>query len=111
NASLGSAVASDNSGDAVTITRSGVPVGNAFPLGTTVVTYTATDPAGNTASATQRVTVGDDTAPALTIPANAAYQLRSQVPVAAAASATASDNCGAVSLTVSDADNGGLGSP
>lgn len=37
--------------------------GGVFPLGTTVVTATATDSAGNTASGTFRVTVRDTTAP------------------------------------------------
>lgn len=37
-----------------------------FPLGTTLVTWTAIDQAGNTATATQRVTVVDTTPPAIT---------------------------------------------
>ena len=40
-----------------------------LPLGTTTVTWTATDAAGNSATATQRVTVRDTTAPALACPA------------------------------------------
>jgi len=39
-----------------------------FPLGTTVVTWSATDAAGNTGSATQLVTVRDTTPPALSPP-------------------------------------------
>ena len=53
---LGSASATDNSGS-VTITRTGVPAGNVFPLGTTTITYTAKDAAGNTTTGTQTVTV------------------------------------------------------
>ncbi len=41
-----------------------------FPLGTTVVTWTATDPSGNTATATQSVVVQDTTAPLITPPTN-----------------------------------------
>ncbi|TLS67300.1 HYR domain-containing protein [Mariprofundus erugo] len=41
-----------------------------FPVGTTVVIWSATDAAGNTGSATQKVTVVDTTAPVLTLPAN-----------------------------------------
>ena len=48
--------ATDNSGS-VTIVRSGVPAGNVFPVGTTTITYTATDAAGNVTTATQTVTV------------------------------------------------------
>ena len=56
NAELGSPVASDNAGS-VTVTRSGVPAGNIFPVGTTTITYTAVDAAGNVTIVTQRVTV------------------------------------------------------
>lgn len=42
--------------------------GNSFSLGTTVVTCTATDAAGNAESATFSVTVQDTTAPTLTLP-------------------------------------------
>jgi len=38
-----------------TVTR--IPSGNLFPIGSTTVTYTAADPAGNTSTATQTVTV------------------------------------------------------
>jgi len=41
-----------------------------FALGTTVVTYTATDVNGNVSTATQNVTVVDTTAPALTLPSD-----------------------------------------
>jgi gliding motility-associated-like protein len=40
-----------------------------FPIGTTTVTWTATDAAGNTATATQVVTVVDVTAPLIAAPA------------------------------------------
>ena len=41
-----------------------------FPLGETVVTWTATDSSGNTATATQTVSIVDTTAPELIIPEN-----------------------------------------
>jgi len=47
----------------VTITRTGVPAGNFFPVGKTTVTYTLKDPSGRTAAATQIVTVLDKTPP------------------------------------------------
>jgi ell wall binding domain 2 (CWB2)/Nidogen-like/HYR domain/Carboxypeptidase regulatory-like domain len=40
-----------------------------LPLGQTTVHYTVTDPVGNTATATQTVTVADTTAPSITCPA------------------------------------------
>ena len=67
-ADLGNATAADNSGN-VNVTRTGVPPGNNFPVGTTTITYTATDDAGNSTSATQTVTVVDNTPPVITAPA------------------------------------------
>jgi uncharacterized repeat protein (TIGR01451 family) len=63
-AALGAATASDNC-PGVSVTRSNVPAGNFFPVGQTVVTYTARDQAGNTATATQLVTVIDNTPPVI----------------------------------------------
>ncbi|HKY26631.1 MAG TPA: HYR domain-containing protein, partial [Pyrinomonadaceae bacterium] len=67
-ATLGTASANDNC-PGVTVTRTGVPAGNIFPVGTTTVTYTATDRSGNTAQDTQTVTVIDNTPPVVTPPA------------------------------------------
>ncbi len=55
------ATADDNC--SVSVSRTGVPAGNFFPLGTTTVNYTATDAAGNIATASQTVTVTDNTPP------------------------------------------------
>ena len=62
---LGVAEASDNC-PGVTDTRSGVPAGNSFPVGQTTITYTATDATGNSVTATQTVTVIDNTPPTIT---------------------------------------------
>ncbi|HEX8148849.1 MAG TPA: PxKF domain-containing protein [Pyrinomonadaceae bacterium] len=96
NATLGAATASDNCG-AVTVTRS--PAGNTFPVGTTTVTWTATDAAGNTATATQTVTVNDTTPPVITPPADVVVYLplnstATSVAVNYPNPATATDNCG-----------------
>ena len=48
--------ASDNSGEAVTLTSDYSP-GDTFPIGTTTVTYTATDSYGNIATSTFDVVV------------------------------------------------------
>ena len=63
-AALGTATANDNC-PGVTITRSNVPAGNFFLVGQTIITYTAKDQAGNTATATQRVTIIDNTPPVI----------------------------------------------
>ncbi|HEV2829980.1 MAG TPA: HYR domain-containing protein [Pyrinomonadaceae bacterium] len=66
-ATLGTATASDNCPGFV-VTRTGVPAGNNFPVGTTTITYTVTDRVGNTAQDTQTVTVIDNTPPVVTPP-------------------------------------------
>ena len=63
------ASATDNVDTEVTITNDGLSV---FPLGETTVTFSATDAAGNTGTASATVTVKDQTAPELAAPANAA---------------------------------------
>ncbi|MBI3111673.1 MAG: HYR domain-containing protein [Ignavibacteriales bacterium] len=97
-AQLGNATAKDNC--EVHITRTGVPAGNLFPVGTTTITYTATDGAGNTASASQTVTVVDNTPPTIAAPANVvvatgagATTCGAEVSDTQLGSATASDNC------------------
>ena len=65
---FGGASATDNVGTA-TVTYSPAS-GSTFPLGTTTVTVTATDAANNTSTGTFTVTVGDTTAPVLTLPSN-----------------------------------------
>jgi hypothetical protein len=100
------ATASDNSGS---VTAARVPAGNTFAVGATTVTYTASDIAGNTSSATQLVTVTDDTVPTITAPADAGYQFRSDVPAANPTIATAADNCDVPTVTVVDTDDGGAG--
>jgi hypothetical protein len=88
----------------VSIARSGVPAGNAFPVGTTTITYTATDDAGNSSTATQTVTVIDNTAPTISAPAptsvNADGTGHATIPNVVAGT-TASDNCGPVTVTQS----------
>jgi len=62
---LGTATA-QSACSSVNVTRSGVPSGNIFPVGQTTITYTATDGSGNSTTATQTVTVIDNTPPTIT---------------------------------------------
>jgi hypothetical protein len=107
-ATLGNASVSDNCPGA-TVSRTGVPSGNGFPVGTTTITYTATDRSGNTASDTQTVTVIDNTVPVVTPPANVtaytgpgATECGTVVNDATIGTASATDNCpgvGAINRT------------
>ncbi len=69
-ATLGTASATDNCPGVSGVTRSGVPSGNFFPVGTTTITYSATDAHSNTGTATQTVTVIDNTPPVISCPAS-----------------------------------------
>ena len=78
--------------------------GTSFPIGTTTVTYTATDDAGNEATCSFDVTVVDDEAPTLTCPANITVSADEGTCEATITWATpvVSDNCpGGVTLTSS----------
>ena len=56
---LPTVTAADNCDGAVAVTVAGVPAGSVFPIGTTTVTWSSTDLAGNTATASIDVTVGN----------------------------------------------------
>ncbi len=66
--SLGTGTANDNVDGPITPTND-APSGG-FPVGTTIVTWSATDTAGNTGTDTQSVTITDTTAPTVTAPAD-----------------------------------------
>jgi uncharacterized repeat protein (TIGR01451 family) len=113
---LGTAEAQDD-GCSVSVSRTGVPPGNFFPVGTTTVTWTATDGAGKTATATQTVTVQEDTPPSIQAPPDATYTCVSEVPAANVLQANGgdpnlpgggppSDNCGVPTLGVSESSTG-----
>ena len=61
---IGTATADDRVDPNPTIARS--PTTNLFLVGTTTITWTATDSSGNIATATQRITIQDTTAPYFT---------------------------------------------
>ncbi len=65
--SIGQATAIDTADPDPAITNDAP---ESFPLGDTVITWTATDSSGNAATATQTVTIQDTTPPSITAPAN-----------------------------------------
>ncbi|MDO7849378.1 HYR domain-containing protein [Hymenobacter sp. M29] len=86
----------------------GVTVANnapaTFPKGTTTVTWTATDAAGNTANATQVVTVNDTERPVLAALANiTANAPATQCGAVVSFSPTATDNCAGATVVASSA--------
>jgi uncharacterized repeat protein (TIGR01451 family) len=100
NATLGTATAADSCAGALSVTRTGVPSGNFFPVGTTTLTYSANDGHGNIGTATQTVVVSDNTLPTITCPAN--ITLEPTCPSGAIATYTApvgTDNCAGATTT------------
>ena len=70
-----------------------------FPLGAAVVTWTATDASGNTATATQQVTVVDTTPPSLTVPADVSVIAAGSQTAVDIGTATAEDLFGPVNIS------------
>jgi flagellin-like hook-associated protein FlgL len=91
---VGTATATDNCETvAVNGERSdGEALANPYPVGTTLVVWTATDAAGNSATAEQIVTVSDVEAPLLALPVS--FSVNATIPGGATVvyDATASDN-------------------
>jgi hypothetical protein len=70
-----------------------------FPVGNTTLTYSATDAHGNTGTATQLVTVVDNTQPIISCPANITIEPTCPTgAIATYATPTATDNCGVQSV-------------
>jgi len=112
-AQLGTATASDGCSATVTVTRTGVPAGNNFPVGQTIVTYTADDGHGHTKSAMQTVTVTDNTPPTINVPANMTVNAPANSCSANVnpGTATANDNCPGVTVTGTRSDSQPLNAP
>src|SRR6185436_9797737 len=103
---LGTATATDNC--SATVERTGVPAGNFFPVGTTTLTYTATDPSGNSVSKTQTITVVDNTPPTIAT-ANITTSTAAGICAASVSlGTTATDNCGDPTLTGVRSDGAAL---
>jgi hypothetical protein len=75
---------------------SGLPSGSIFPIGTTQISYSATDASGNTAVCTFHVTVNDTTPPTISCPANLTVSAASGScnAIVNYALPVATDNCG-----------------
>lgn len=91
---------SDPDGDAITLSLS--PAGP-YPVGITNVTLTATDPSGESSTATASITVVDAEKPALTAPADVTAgsdpgACDASASSVNAGSASATDNCGVASV-------------
>ncbi|TND07844.1 MAG: hypothetical protein FD123_2834 [Bacteroidetes bacterium] len=88
--------ATDNCSSASVSQTGGLPSGSAFPVGTTTITYTATDSAGNSSTCSFDIIVTDNQAPVLTCP----IDISSCSPVVSGLTASASDMCSGIdSLT------------
>ena len=97
------ATADDNLEGSLAVSFS-IPSGSTFPLGTTEVTATAADSAGNTASGTFKVTVRDTTAPSVNYPPDIVTAAAPGAPTAAVTfNVTGSDTASDVTVTTSHA--------
>jgi hypothetical protein len=101
---LGAATATDLCDADLTITNDAPAV---FPLGETLVTWTATDASGNVATATQKVTVVDTTPPTLSVPGNiTGVEQTCAGGTYVDFAATATDLCDAAAVVVCDPPSG-----
>ncbi|HHG84433.1 MAG TPA: HYR domain-containing protein [Bacteroidetes bacterium] len=84
--------------------------GSTFPVGTTTVSYTATDIHNNVSTCSFTITVSDSIPPMITCPANVSIACLADVPAADPGSIVATDNCMGVTVAhTGDTDNGGSG--
>ena len=89
------------------VTTSASPAsGTAFPVGTTIVTGTATDGAGNMSTCTFNITVNDNENPTITCPANVTQSVNAAMCSAnvTVGAPTVTDNCSATATN--DYNNG-----
>ncbi|MDX6403372.1 MAG: hypothetical protein QOH70_827 [Blastocatellia bacterium] len=113
---VGTATATDNCDSNPTVegTRSdGQALSDPYPKGTTTIHWTATDSSGNSSSCDQTVTVNDTEAPAISCPANITRSTDSGTCAANIdpGTATATDNCGAASVSGTRSDAQPLNAP
>ncbi len=97
-------VVTDNCGvESLTLTE-GLASGEEFPIGTTTVTYTATDASGNTSTVSFDVNITDNEAPTIACPKSFTVSVEYGVTstVVNYEEITASDNCGETTVTMTN---------
>ena len=101
----GGASATDNCGSVTVLgSRSdGASVGDPYPVGITVITWTGRDAGGNTGSATQLITVRDVEPPSLFLPSALNVNATSPAGASVAFTVTATDNVGTSGATCTPA--------
>lgn len=102
---LGTPVTTNANGQSPT---NNAPSNNHYPVGITTITWTISDGLGNTATATQTVTVTDNQAPVFTAPANRTVALGNNCSITVPdliTGLTGTDNCSVVTFTQSPAAN------
>ncbi|NNE26634.1 MAG: HYR domain-containing protein, partial [Saprospiraceae bacterium] len=87
--------------DGATLTAS-PDTGSVFPVGTTLVTVTATDGSGNTNTCTFNVTVNDTEAPNIICPPDVTLECGQSTDPANTGTAIGTDNCPGVTVSTSD---------
>src|SRR5260370_992285 len=110
---LGVATATDNCDGNVTPVPSrsdNKPITDPFPVGTTTVTWTATDSSGNHSSCDQNVIVADNEPPKITCPNDVTTNTEPGTCSAHVnhGTATATDNCGVATVSGTRSDGRGL---
>jgi hypothetical protein len=93
--------ANDNCSGVSVSRTAGLASGDSFPLGVTIVTHTATDASGNTASCSFTITVVDNQKPAIICPPNITVNATSGScsAVVTYTTPTANDNCSGVTVS------------
>ena len=101
---VGQATATDLAADSVTITRN--PTDNAFAVGVHKITWTATDSNGRSSTAEQTITITDETAPVITLPADVTKEATGPTTPVTVGQATAIDLAAdSVTITRNPTDN------
>ena len=102
---LGTATATDTV-DAMPTITSDAPT--SFPIGTTTITYTATDDSGNSATATQEITI-NDAEPMLFLPSDITAEATGVMTAVDIGTATVTDNIDEITATNNATDSFPLG--